>query len=269
MNTEHFHCGGGWLRARGLGRRMGGRRDGRRAGGDHRRDLHRRTEPGVGFNDPTPAAPVGGNAGTTLGEQRQHRVRARGQFWGSQAALRRADPVLARFAPLECTATAGVLGSAGAWNVFSDFPNGRPGTWYPAALANKLAGVRLFRRPRLPQSADLRASFNGDLGKPGLPRRLELLPRPRRQGRSGDADRPADDGAARVRPRPGLPDLHRRRSDRPVLPLRVRSRTAAAVDLGLLPVRSEAAQELGADDRRRARGLGASRRATWCGAASR
>ena len=26
--------------------------------------------PNVGFNDPTPAAPVGGNTGTTLGEQR-------------------------------------------------------------------------------------------------------------------------------------------------------------------------------------------------------
>ena len=27
-------------------------------------------EPGVGFNDPTPALPVGGNNGTTLGQQR-------------------------------------------------------------------------------------------------------------------------------------------------------------------------------------------------------
>ena len=27
--------------------------------------------PNVGFNDPTPAAPVGGNTGTTLGEQRR------------------------------------------------------------------------------------------------------------------------------------------------------------------------------------------------------
>ena len=26
--------------------------------------------PGVGFNDPTPAAPVGGNPGTTVGQQR-------------------------------------------------------------------------------------------------------------------------------------------------------------------------------------------------------
>jgi len=26
--------------------------------------------PGVGFNDPTPAAPVGGNTGTTIGQQR-------------------------------------------------------------------------------------------------------------------------------------------------------------------------------------------------------
>ncbi|MGL5005677.1 MAG: PA domain-containing protein, partial [Casimicrobium sp.] len=27
-------------------------------------------DPGVGFNDPRPAAPVGGNPGTTVGEQR-------------------------------------------------------------------------------------------------------------------------------------------------------------------------------------------------------
>ena len=27
-------------------------------------------DPGVGFNDPTPVAPVGGNPGTTLGQQR-------------------------------------------------------------------------------------------------------------------------------------------------------------------------------------------------------
>ena len=26
--------------------------------------------PGIGFNDPTPVAPVGGNTGTTLGQQR-------------------------------------------------------------------------------------------------------------------------------------------------------------------------------------------------------
>jgi hypothetical protein len=26
--------------------------------------------PGVGFNDPTPATPVGGNIGTTIGQQR-------------------------------------------------------------------------------------------------------------------------------------------------------------------------------------------------------
>ena len=31
--------------------------------------------PGVGFNDPTPATPVGGNPGTTLGECRPRALR--------------------------------------------------------------------------------------------------------------------------------------------------------------------------------------------------
>jgi len=38
--------------------------------------------PGVGFNDPTPAAPVGGNPGTTLGEQRLNVFREAARIWG-------------------------------------------------------------------------------------------------------------------------------------------------------------------------------------------
>ena len=45
---------------------------------------------GVGFNDPTPAAPVGGNAGTTLGQQRLNVFQAAAAIWGpfSATALR-------------------------------------------------------------------------------------------------------------------------------------------------------------------------------------
>jgi hypothetical protein len=122
---------------------------------------------GVGFNEQTAAAPVGGNAGTTLGEQRRIVFEHAANIWGRK--LRSDVPIWiwARFSPLPCTSTSGVLGSAGAWNVFSDFPNGRPATWYPGALANKLVGSRLNANPDFTDSADLRASFNGDLGKPG------------------------------------------------------------------------------------------------------
>ncbi|HET7527595.1 MAG TPA: PA domain-containing protein [Burkholderiaceae bacterium] len=123
--------------------------------------------PGVGFNEPTPAAPVGGNTGTTVGEQRRIVFEFAAKFWGAKLNSDVPITIWARFSPLPCDSTSGVLGAAGAWNVFSDFPNGRPATWYPAALANKLAGVRLFDDPDFTQSADIRASFNGDLGKTG------------------------------------------------------------------------------------------------------
>jgi hypothetical protein len=101
-----------------------------------------RNEPGVGFNDPTPAAPVGGNSGTTLGQQRQIAFDYAASIWG--ATLNSAVPirVAAAFVPLTCTATTATLGSAGANDIYADFPNApRPATWYPAALASKLAGI--------------------------------------------------------------------------------------------------------------------------------
>ena len=38
--------------------------------------------PGVGFNDPTPAAPVGGNPGTTVGDQRLNAFTHAAGIWG-------------------------------------------------------------------------------------------------------------------------------------------------------------------------------------------
>jgi len=123
--------------------------------------------PGVGFNETTPAAPVGGNPGTTVGEQRQIVFAYVADFWGRRLQSDIPIQLLATFDSLPCDSTGGVLGAAGAYNVFAEFPNGKPGTWYPGALANKLAAVKLEPSPDPFLSADIISFFNGDLGKPG------------------------------------------------------------------------------------------------------
>jgi hypothetical protein len=108
--------------------------------------------PGVGFNDPTPAAPVGGNTGTTLGQQRLIAFEFAASIWSARLDSNVPIRIRAQFTPL----AANVLGSAGAINFFRDFPNAPlPGTWYHIALANKLAGVDL-----LPANDDINANFS-------------------------------------------------------------------------------------------------------------
>jgi len=124
--------------------------------------------PGVGFNDTTPAAPVGGNPGTTLGQQRLNAFQYVAALWGAQLSSGVETKILATFEPLTCTATGAVLGSAGPRDVESDFANAPvPGTWYHVALANKLAGTDLFP-PALDVpsggGAEIRARFNSRLG---------------------------------------------------------------------------------------------------------
>ncbi len=117
--------------------------------------------PGVGFNDPTPVAPVGGNPGTTLGEQRLIAFQHAASIWG--ATLDSGVPIRigASFVPLACTADSAVLGSAGAYEIWADFTNApRPRTWYPSALASKLAGTDLSA-PDIPHIV---ARFNSRLG---------------------------------------------------------------------------------------------------------
>jgi hypothetical protein len=119
--------------------------------------------PGVGFNDTTVAAPVGGNTGTTLGEQRLIAFTHAANIWG--ATLTSSVPIVinAQFTSLACTATGAVLGSAGATQVFADF-SGAPkaGTLYSYALANKLYGSEISDTP----GAQINARFNSELGKP-------------------------------------------------------------------------------------------------------
>jgi hypothetical protein len=116
---------------------------------------------GVGFNDPTPVAPIGGNTGTTLGQQRLIAFQHAADLWGATLTSTVPIRIGASFVPLTCTASSAVLGSAGAYEIFSDFPNApRAGTWYPSALAAKLAGADQTT-PDLPHIV---ARFNSRLG---------------------------------------------------------------------------------------------------------
>src|SRR5215213_868908 len=116
--------------------------------------------PGEGFNDPAPTAPVGGNPGTTKGAQRLYAFQFAANAWGSTLDSPETIYIVAAFNPLG----ANVLGSAGAWDVFSDFaPSGfYPGpefalTWYGSALADKRAGHDLDGT-----APDINAQFSSD-----------------------------------------------------------------------------------------------------------
>ena len=117
----------------------------------------------AGFNDPTPVAPIGGNSGTTLGEQRLIAFRHAAEIWEKLLDSPVEIQVLATFAPIRdsgvCSATSGVLGAARAWAKVADF-EGAPqtGVLYPIALANKIAGRDL----QLGQP-DIEAFFNSDV----------------------------------------------------------------------------------------------------------
>ena len=117
--------------------------------------------PGVGFNDPTPATPVGANPGTTLGQQRLIAFQHAADIWGATLTSDVPVRIGASFVPLSCTADSAVLGSAGANEIWSDFPNApRAATWYPSALASKIAGVDVST----PGEPHIIARFNSRLG---------------------------------------------------------------------------------------------------------
>lgn len=118
---------------------------------------------GEGLNDATPATPVGGNAGVTIGEQRMNVFRRAAEIWGARITSSVEIEVWARFDPLACDNNAATLGQARAFTFFRDFVGApRPGTLYPVALGNRFAGLDLD-----PQNPDIIATFNSSLGQSG------------------------------------------------------------------------------------------------------
>lgn len=114
---------------------------------------------GEGFNDPTPAAPVGGNPGITLGAQRLNAFTFAANLWAARIQSNVTITVNAKMDPQTCTVSSAVLGSAGTTSVHANF-SGAPvaNTWYCQALANSLAGTDLN-----PGTADISATFNSNL----------------------------------------------------------------------------------------------------------
>lgn len=116
--------------------------------------------PNEGFNDATPATPIGGNSGTTIGEQRLIVFQRAVDIWAAQLESPIEIRIGAKFDPLDCNATSVVLGMAGPSIVDSDFVGAPiPNTWYPAALADRLAGMDLD-----PGENDVDAQFNSAFG---------------------------------------------------------------------------------------------------------
>ena len=121
------------------------------------------TDPaGSGFNDPTPATPIGGNSATTLGAQRLAVIAEAARTWAAVLDIRVDIDLQVSFTDLECDNLSAVVGVASPVNVYRDF-QGAPdrNLWYVSALANTLAGVDLD-----PGEADIRAMFNGRIGSP-------------------------------------------------------------------------------------------------------
>ena len=114
---------------------------------------------GEGFNDPTPRAAVGGNPGTTLGQQRLNAFQFAANIWGATLQSSITIRVGGKFDPLTCSSTQALLGQAGPLTVQNNFP-GAPiaSTWYAAALANSIAGSDLD-----PSTDDMRATFSSSI----------------------------------------------------------------------------------------------------------
>ena len=120
---------------------------------------------GIGLNDTTPATPVGGNQGTTRGEQARNVFTFAANMWG--AVLKSTVPIQvdANFGALQCDASGTVLGSTGTngYTSFTDastLPAGaKLNLWYSGALGNAFIG-----RDATPTTSDMTMSFNGALG---------------------------------------------------------------------------------------------------------
>ena len=127
--------------------------------------------PGEGFNDPTVAAPVGGNPGLTVGQQRLNCFQEAANIWGS--LIDSSVPILVRsaFNPLACTATSATLGSAGPRFVEANEPSFEfQNVWYHEALACKQAGFDLVPPGAAgpgDDGSDISAQFNSNLGNAG------------------------------------------------------------------------------------------------------
>ncbi len=100
--------------------------------------------PNFGFNDPSAVAEVGGNPGTTLGEQRINVLQRAGEIWAAYLQSDVPIKVEAQFEDWGSSPDGYALAGARAISVVRNFANAPVSdTWYPVALGNSLAGTDL------------------------------------------------------------------------------------------------------------------------------
>ena len=118
-------------------------------------------DPGRGLLDPREVAPVGGNTGTTLGEQRRSALEHALSIWGAALDSTVDIHVAVRFDDFPCddprTLRAAQANPSG-YSRLSGTPGADPEIFYVSALANPLAG-RAFD----PADPEIITSFNGAL----------------------------------------------------------------------------------------------------------
>ena len=112
---------------------------------------------GEGFNDTTAVSSVGGNPGTTLGQQRLNVFQQAADILNSTYDISVVVNVNAQFNPLTCSSSSGVLGSAG--------PAEYEFVWetstyriYPHALYNQMAGSDVNA-----SAVEINATFNSSI----------------------------------------------------------------------------------------------------------
>lgn len=116
---------------------------------------------GAGLNDPTPAAPAGGNPGTTIGEQRRIAYQFAADLWGAVLESDAQIRVQASFQPLRCDSSGTVLGSAGTSPIYILTEEGQPDTLYHGALSDALVGFDIQNGA----GVDIISRFNSSFGR--------------------------------------------------------------------------------------------------------
>jgi hypothetical protein len=114
---------------------------------------------GYGYNETDNATPVGGNNGTTLGQQRRNLLEHAANIWAPYLISDVTIVIEADFQNFGGTNTSATLAGATFYNVHANF-TGAPlsDTWYVSALANSLSGF-----DRDPSSPDLYVTINEDV----------------------------------------------------------------------------------------------------------
>ncbi|MEM7483435.1 MAG: hypothetical protein AAF481_19915 [Acidobacteriota bacterium] len=121
--------------------------------------------PNHGFHDPAPYHDDSGGSAATLGAARLAALRAAVALWANQIDSPVEIEIAARFEPLGGDAFSGRLGLGGPESMYRDF-TGAPqsSTWYPSALANKLAGMDLDGGT----ASEIQLVFNAEVDGPGV-----------------------------------------------------------------------------------------------------